>query len=248
MSPASPAGGHLLVLSDSLAYHGPEGGLPADDPRIWPNLLGAAVGREVELFGRIGWTTRDVWWALTQDPRIWAAVPRAQVLVLAIGGMDTLPSPLPTALREQIRYLRPEWFRRRVRDAYGWAQAAFAPLGWPVALPSRVTVGYLEKIRSAVSAIRPDLPIVLCLPSTHDSEYYARVHTARAGHTAAMRRWAADHGVTTADFYPATARAFAAGGEQNPDGIHWGFTCHREVADEVARAVAPLVASPRLAR
>ncbi|MGZ8176379.1 diglucosylglycerate octanoyltransferase [Williamsia sp. SKLECPSW1] len=244
---SGPADGHLLILSDSLAYYGPTGGLPADDARIWPNLVGEAVGASVELFGRIGWTTRDVWWALTQDPRIWAAVPRAQVLVLAIGGMDTLPSPLPTALREQIRYLRPAWLRQRVRDLYGWVQPTFSPLGWPVALPARVTVEYLEKIRGAVAAVRPDLPVVLCLPSTHDSVHYGRVHTARAGHTAAMRRWAAHHGVPTADFYPATARWFDVEGEQNPDGIHWGFACHRDIAAEVAGVVAPLVRSPRLA-
>ncbi|WP_301283709.1 diglucosylglycerate octanoyltransferase [Williamsia deligens] len=236
-----------MVLSDSLAYYGPTGGLPADDPRIWPNLLGAAVGRPVELFGRIGWTSRDIWWALIQDPRVWAAVPRACVVVLAIGGMDTLPSPLPTALREQIRYIRPAWLRQRVRDAYGWMQPAMAPLGWPVALPAGVTVEHLEKVRDALAAVRPDLPVVLCLPSTHDSEHYARVHTARAGHTAAMRRWADAHGVATADFYPATAHWFGVPGAQNPDGIHWGFDCHRDIADEVTRVVGPIVASPRLA-
>ena len=29
------------------------------------------------MIGRIGWTCRDVWWAATQDPRAWAALPRA---------------------------------------------------------------------------------------------------------------------------------------------------------------------------
>ena len=64
----------LLIFADSLAYYGPAGGLPADDPRIWPNIVGAVLGWEVELIGRIGWTCRDVWWAATQDPRAWAAL------------------------------------------------------------------------------------------------------------------------------------------------------------------------------
>ena len=34
----------LLVLADSLSYYGPKGGLPADDPRIWPNLVAAELG------------------------------------------------------------------------------------------------------------------------------------------------------------------------------------------------------------
>ena len=97
----------LLVFCDSLSYYGPTGGLPADDPRIWPNIVANQLGWDVELIGRIGWTCRDVWWAATQDPRAWAALPRAGAVVFATGGMDSLPSPLPTALRELIRYVRP---------------------------------------------------------------------------------------------------------------------------------------------
>ncbi|MGB3771029.1 MAG: SGNH/GDSL hydrolase family protein, partial [Rhodococcus sp. (in: high G+C Gram-positive bacteria)] len=89
----------LLVIADSLAYYGPEGGLPADHPRIWPTMVGRELGWDVEVVARIGWTCRDAWWALTQDPRVWAAMPRAGAVVLAVGGMDSLPSPLPTALR-----------------------------------------------------------------------------------------------------------------------------------------------------
>ena len=112
----------LLVFCDSLSYYGPTGGLPADDPRIWPNIVATHLGWDVELIGRIGWTCRDVWWAATQDPRAWAALPRAGAVIFATGGMDSLPSPLPTALRELIRYVRPSWLRRWVRDGYGWAQ------------------------------------------------------------------------------------------------------------------------------
>ena len=65
----------LLVFADSLSYYGPTGGLPSDDPRIWPNIVAAQLGWDVELIGRIGWTCRDVWWAATQDPRAWAALP-----------------------------------------------------------------------------------------------------------------------------------------------------------------------------
>ncbi|MFW0786784.1 diglucosylglycerate octanoyltransferase [Gordonia sp. CPCC 206044] len=232
----------VLVLSDSLAYYGPTGGLAADDPRIWPNLVGEDCDREVQLFGRIGWTSRDVWWALTQDPNIWAAVPHAEVLVLAFGGMDSLPSPLPTALREQIRYLRPNRLRQVVRDAYSWVQPRLSPVGWPMALPPKVTVEYLEKIRAAVTQLRPDLPIVVCLPPTHRSPYYGHVHDGRIPTTAAMAAWADRHGLATADFYPVTRDAFAAAdSEMNPDGIHWGFDCHRGIADVVVPRVRDLL-------
>ena len=100
-----PARKALLVFADSLAYYGPQGGLPADDPRIWPNIVASEIGWDLELIGRIGWTCRDVWWAATQDPRSWAAIPRAGAVIFATSGMDSLPSPLPTALREAARLL-----------------------------------------------------------------------------------------------------------------------------------------------
>lgn len=246
MTPASDAGTRdgevtgrcVLVLSDSLAYYGPGGGLPADHSGIWPSLVGADLGMDVRLFGRIGWTSRDVWWALTQDPNIWATVPRADVVVLAFGGMDTLPSPLPTALREQIRYVRPNRLRQWVREVYAWVQPRGARLGWPLALPPRVTVEYLEKIRDALTQLRPGLPIVVCLPPTHRSPYYGYVHAGRIPTTAAMARWAHVHGLPTVDFFPVTRDAFDdPGSEMNPDGIHWGFDCHRRIADLVVPVV-----------
>ncbi|MFT4200107.1 diglucosylglycerate octanoyltransferase [Gordonia sp. (in: high G+C Gram-positive bacteria)] len=233
----------IVVLSDSLAYYGPQGGLAADDGRIWPNLVGQRVGRPVELFGRIGWTSRDIWWAITQDPRIWAALPHAEVVLLAYGGMDSLPSPLPTALREQIRYLRPNRLRQTVRDGYAWVQPRAARLGWPLALPPKVTVEYLEKVRDAIAQLRPDLPIVVCLPPTHASPYYGNVHEGRVPTTSAMRAWADRQGLATVDFYPVTRDEFTDHPQDmNPDGIHWGFRCHEEIADLVAPVVRSALA------
>ncbi len=233
-----PASRSITVLSDSLAYYGPQGGLAADDERIWPNRVGAQLGRRVELFGRIGWTSRDIWWAITQDPRIWAALPHTDAVILAYGGMDSLPSPLPTAMREQIRYLRPHRLRQVVRDGYAWVQPRAARLGWPLALPPKVTVEYLEKVRAALLHLRPDLPIVLCLPPTHASPYYGNVHAGRVPTTAAMRAWAAAHDVATVDFYPTTRDEFTDHPQDmNPDGIHWGFRCHAAIADVVVAGV-----------
>lgn len=232
----------LLVLSDSLAYYGPKGGLPADDPRIWPTLVAGELGLDLELFGRIGWTSRDIWWALTQDPRIWAAIPRARAVVFAFGGMDSLPSPLPTALREQIRYIRPPWLRQQVRTGYGWLQPRLAKTGWPLALPPALTADYLGKIHEALVAVRPDLPIVACLPSTHRSPYYGNVHSGRPKTVAAMAQWAAGAQVPLVDLLSPTAAHFDRG-EGNPDGIHWGFDCHRQVADLVRDKVAAEMAS-----
>ena len=242
MSPETAPGcepGSILVLADSLSFYGPVGGLPADDPQIWPNRVGAALGRRVELHARIGWTSRDIWWAVTQDPRLWSDLSTADVVVLAYGGMDSLPSPLPTALREQIRYVRPAGLRERVRGAYGWLQPRLSSLGWPMALPPAVTVGYYEKVRASLAHLRPELPIVVALPPTHASPYYGYAHPGRVPTSAAIERWAHEHDLAVVDFFPITSVDFTDAPEtMNPDGIHWGLRTHAAIAELVAPAVA----------
>ncbi len=227
----------LLVIADSLAYFGPKGGLPADDPRIWPNLVASELDWDVELIGRIGWTCRDAYWALIGDPRVWAAVPRAGAVVFATGGMDSLPSPLPTALRELIRYVRPPSVRRRVRDGYNWLQPRLSKLGRPVALPPHVSIDYLEQSRISLAQLRPELPMVGVLPSVHDCEAYGRVHTGREPAVRALREWSAKTAVPLVDLGEAV-RDNVFHGESNPDGIHWGWEGHTAVARAMVKVIS----------
>ncbi|PXX60223.1 GDSL-like lipase/acylhydrolase family protein [Nocardia tenerifensis] len=226
----------LLVVADSLSYFGPKGGLPADHPRIWPNLVAAELDWDVELVGRIGWTCRDAYWALIGDPRVWAAVPRAGAVVFAVGGMDTLPSPLPTALRELIRYIRPPALRRQVRTAYTWLQPKLSKLGRPVALPPKVSVDYLEQSREALAQLRPELPFVAVLPSVHNCEAYGRVHSGRERAVRALRAWSARTSVPLVDLGEAV-RDNIFSGDANPDGIHWGWAGHTAVANAMVKTL-----------
>ncbi|PPJ31774.1 lysophospholipase [Nocardia nova] len=236
-TPADSTRPVLVVIADSLSYFGPKGGLPADHPRIWPNLVAAELDWDVELVARIGWTCRDAYWALIGDPRVWAAVPRAGAVVVATGGMDTLPSPLPTALRELIRYLRPPALRRQVRTGYQWLQPRLSKLGRPVALPPHVSIDYLEQSRHALAQLRPDLPVVSVLPSVHDCEAYGRVHTGRAPAVRALREWSAKSGVPLVDLGEAV-RDDIFSGEANPDGIHWGWEGHAAVARAMVKVLS----------
>ncbi|MFD4292598.1 diglucosylglycerate octanoyltransferase [Rhodococcus sp. NPDC058505] len=236
----------LLVIADSLSYFGPKGGLAADHPRIWPNLVAAELGWDVELVARIGWTSRDAYWALTQDPRVWATVPRAGAVVFAVGGMDSLPSPLPTALREQLRYVRPPALRRRVRTAYQWLQPRLSPLGWPVALPPRLSVEYLEECRTSLEYMRPELPVIGCLPSVHLCEAYGKVHAGRPAAVRALQAWGADTGVPLVDLAQAV-RPNIFSDAANPDGIHWGWDGHRAVADAMLPTIRAAVAAASVA-
>lgn len=136
----------LLVFGDSLSFHGPDRGYPADDERLWPNVAARSLGGVADLVARAGWTARDAWWAMIGDPRVWAELHRADVVVLAVGSMDTVPSPLPTYLRTGLRYLRPDSLRRAARRTYLAAQPVLsvALRGRPSALPPRLTVRYLD--------------------------------------------------------------------------------------------------------
>lgn len=226
----------LLVIADSLSYFGPQGGLPADHPKIWPNLVGAELDWDVELIGRIGWTCRDAYWALIGDPRVWSAVPRAGAVVFAVGGMDTLPSPLPTALRELIRYVRPPALRRGVRATYNWLQPKLSKLGRPVALPPKVSVDYLEQSREALAQLRPDLPVIAVLPSVHDCAAYGRVHSGRERAVQALRAWSSKTSVPLVDLGDAV-RDNIFSGAANPDGIHWGWAGHTAVANSMVKTL-----------
>lgn len=226
----------LLVFCDSLSYYGPTGGLPAEDPRIWPNIVAAHLDWDVELIGRIGWTSRDVWWAATQDPRSWAALPRAGAVIFATSGMDSLPSPLPTALRELIRYVRHPRVQRWVRDGYGWVQPRLSPVA-RAALPPHLTVEYLEMTRAAIDFNRPGIPVVASLPSVHIAPTYGMAHHGRPGTVAAITRWAAERDVPLVDLKAAVAEHVLCG-RGNPDGIHWNFEAHEAVAGLMIKGLA----------
>jgi lysophospholipase L1-like esterase len=232
----------LLVFGDSLSFQGPKGPRPADDKRLWPNRAAAALGGQAELFARSGWTARDAFWALTSDPRLWTQLPKADVLVLAVGSMDTLPSPLPTYLREGLRYLRPDPLRRWVRDRYLAAQPwlAKATRGHPVALPPTLTVQYLDQILSSIRVLRPGLPAVGVLPPVHRASSYGYVHTGRPSGAAAIRAWGDRVGVPLLDL-AALVGDHVRAGRGNPDGVHWGWEAHELVGKALAAEAGALL-------
>jgi hypothetical protein len=236
----------LLVLADSLAFHGPERPEPADEPRLWHNVAARVVGGRAELLAGYGWTARHAWLALCRDPRVWSVMPRIDALVLGVGGMDTLPSPLPTAVRELIPTLRPDGLRRAVRTGYIAAlptlsrSLARLPGGGPVALPPRLTVRYLEHCRRAVTTLRPGIPVVALLPGVHRSAGYGYAHPGREPGERAVLGWAARVGVPTLDT-SALVGAHVLGGEGNPDGIHYGWTAHAALGKALGELLGALL-------
>jgi diglucosylglycerate octanoyltransferase len=232
---------NLLFFGDSLSFHGPDGPLPADDRRLWPNIAASVLGGQTDLVAGFGWTARDAYWSLTGDPRVWTLLPKADVLVLGVGSMDTLPSPLPTYLRQGLRYLRPDRLRRWARTRYLAAQPllARAMRGRPVALPPALTVRYLDLILTSIRALRPELPAVAVLPPVHRAASYAGVHHGRAPATAAIREWGRRTGVPLLDL-AALVSDHVLGGHGNADGIHWGWDGHKLVGHALAEMIDQL--------
>jgi len=229
----------LLVVADSLAFHGPERGELSTRPELYPNVAAAELGTSADLVARRGWTARDAWWALTRDPLVYSVLlPRADAVLLAVGGMDYLPAVLPTYLREGIGYLRPPALRRAARAAYRAAQPVGARLtnGRWRTLPQSLTDAYLSRCVAGIRYYHPGLPVLGVLPPPHDAPLYGRVTAGHAPAVAAARAWGEREGVPMVDLASIIARHLHDG-RGNPDGMHWSWECHAEVGHAVARAI-----------
>ena len=230
---------HVLVIGDSTAFHGPRQPELLTEPRLFPNVLGGLLGAEVDVVARLGWTARDAWWALTRDPYVYSVLlPRADAVVLAVGGMDQLPASLPAYLRAGLDYVRPGPLRRNAKLLYHRANpyVVRATGGRLRALPQAVTLQYLTRCVTALRALRPDRPVVGIVPPPFDAPYYGHVTTTHAPAVAAHKEWGARAGVPLADLDAVVAPHLAAG-TLNSDGMHWSWAVHAEVAAAIAAAV-----------
>ena len=235
----------VLLIGDSLAFHGPERAELLTDLRLWPNLLADELGVEVDWCAGFGWTARNAWWALTKDPNVYSILlPRADAVLVAIGGMDHLPAMVPTYLREGLAYIRPGWLRRRVRRIYHRAHphVTRALDGRLRVLPQRATDAYLTRIVQAIRVVRPGLPIVGIVPSPYRSAYHGGVDRTHAPAVEAHRRWGEALGVPLVDL-DAIVGPYAEAGRLNPDGMHWPWEVHVEVATAFATAVRSAAAN-----
>jgi hypothetical protein len=228
--------GTVLILADSLAFHGPTRAELLTHPLLYPNVLAGLLGRDVDCVARLGWTTRDAWWALTKDPYVYSVLlPRAGAVVLAVGGSDHLPASLPPYLREGIAYARPAWLRRGLRTVYHRAHpyVVRAHGGRLRALPQQVTDNYLTRCVQALRAVRPGLPIVAMVPPPYDAPYHGHVTRPHAPAVAAARSWGERLGVPMVDA-DVVIEPFLRRGELNKDGMHWSWAAHEAIAQEMA--------------
>ena len=231
--------GRLLVLGDSLTFHGPAKQELLTERRLWPNVAASRAGLDVEVVARAGWTSRDGWWALTKDPRVWTilADPLLAGCVIAVGSMDAVPASVPVWAREAIPYVRSGRVRRRVRSAYLSAhpRVVRATAGAVRQLPQPATEHYWTRMVTAIRVHRPDLPVLLIGPSPWRSQAYPS-NRHHATSVASARRYAVGHGLAFVDVEPLVSPMHAQG-RGNPDGLHWDWPTHALVGDAVATSL-----------
>ena len=235
----------LVVLGDSLAFHGPEVPLPPAWPTFYPSLLRGhleeATGRpwRVTVVAREGWGLRDIWLALQKDVHVQQDVLMgADAVVLGAGSFDWVPVGVPTPLRALLPYVRPTSLRRRLRV---WLDLAHPRLvratrGAMVRTPAEVYAHCWRKSVGALRLFAPDAALCAVLPSVHRSGYYGRVHPYHERGMTLTRALGAELDVPLVDLAAITSRHL---GDMNPDGIHWGWAQHAEVAEAMAAVLVP---------
>lgn len=229
----------LLVLGDSLTFHGPQRQELLSEARLWPNVAAHLLGWQPDVVARAGWTSRDGWWALTKDPRVWTTLadPRLVACVVAVGSMDTVPASLPVWAREAIPYVRSGAVRRRVRAAYLAAHphVVRATAGAVRQLPQSATEHYWTRIVQAIRHHRRDVTLVLMGPCPWRSDAYPS-NRHYPSSLAAARRYAEAHDLLFVDLNPIVTPMHDEG-RGNPDGLHWDWVTHAEVGRAVADAL-----------
>lgn len=221
----------VLVLTDSLGFVGPRAPHPVDDPRLWPNVMGAALGIDVEVFGGFGWTARDAWYAVAHDPRLWSVLRDADAVVLAVGSFDAAPGPLPSLLWKRITIIRSDSARRVVSAAHRRVVPGLSrlfshlPGGGPVVLRPRVSVHFLGACLRLLRQKRRGVAVVGMTPIVAEAKVFGGVYKTRVRAEKATREWAASEDVPLLDT-PAVVGEHMLSGRGNPDGMHMGWEGH----------------------
>lgn len=233
----------LVVLADSLSFHGPEGPLPLTEERLYPNLLAARLHAataqvwEPVVVAWAGWGVRELWYALQRDVHLQQQVLiGADAVVLAVGSSDTLSVGVPRPVMAVLPFVRPTELRRRLRRFIDHHHHTMVRMSAGRIRYTPVTV-YRHCWRKSAEALRlfaPDAAMCAVLPAAHDGPYYAGLHPHQAELRAVTAELASTMDLATVDL-DAIVRPHL--GRMNIDGVHWSFEAHVEVADAMAEVL-----------
>ena len=233
----------VVVIGDSLTFHGPAGPLPLADARLYPNVVAAKLAEALEepvdlqVVARAGWGVREAWLALTKDVHLQQQLlVGADAVVFAIGSIDAVPVGIPRGLLAGLPYVRPVGLRRRIRRAVDEHHQRLVRLtGHRLRYtpPSVYRHGWRKSIE-AVRLFTAGAPMVAVLPTVHRGAFYdasVRHHPQVRAITHAL---AAELQVPLVDL-AALVQPYLA--SLNPDGMHWPFDAHADVGYALAMAL-----------
>lgn len=239
-----PSGGmRLVVIGDSLSFHGPVGPLPLSDLRLYPNVVARTLAEHTGatcnpvVYGRAGWGVREAWLALQKDVHLQQAVlVGADAVVFGIGSIDSVPVGVPRGVLAGLPFVRPTPLRRRLRRRIDASHPTLVRLTRQRWRYTPVSV-YRHCWRKCIEAVRlftSGAPVVAVLPSIHRGAYYAGGERHHPSVYRMTRALAAELQVPLVDL-PALAEPHLD--NLNPDGLHWPFELHAEVGTALAMAL-----------
>jgi hypothetical protein len=238
----------LVVLGDSLTFHGPCGPLLLNDERLYPNRVAEHLAARTDTpwtavtVARAGWCLRDIWLALRKDVHLQQQVlVGADAVVLAVGSSDPLPVGLPRGLLVTLPYVRPTRVRRALRRAIDRAHPGLVALTGARLRYTPLPV-YEHAWRKSAAALRlfaPAAALCAVLPGVHVGPYYGGSNRHRDLYAARTQVLAREAGIGLVDLGALTRPWLGA---LNPDGLHWPFELHADVAAAMADVLAPQLA------
>lgn len=231
----------ILVLGDSLCFHGPDARLRTDDARMFPNVMareiGAVSGRGAEavVVARSGWNTRDLWELVTKDAWLQEReLPRADVVVIFGVGADALPVGVPTWAKDLIPRVPRQALRKRLRRLYFRHHSKLVRLTRAKMrmVPRRVTLDLWPRLVDMVRFYSDGAIVIACGCPPTSGLLHARVDPHSAAASDDLCRLAVAKDVPFVDM-----QALCDVSSFNPDGIHWDYESHRRVGAALAEAV-----------
>jgi len=235
----------ILVLGDSLCYHGPDSRLRLDDPRMFPNIMAARVEAltarpaAATVVARSGWTTRDIWELVTKDVHTQEdLLPGADIVVLHAVGADALPVGIPTWAKDLIPRVTHRTTRKQLRRLYFERHATLvkATGARMRMVPRSVSLDLWPRLVDMVRFYSGGAGVIGCgCPPTAGLLHGRRDPHSAAG-TEELRKLAAAKDVPFVD-----PQRLCDTSAYNPDGIHWDYASHRRIGEALADAAVPLL-------
>lgn len=235
----------MVVLSDSLSFHGPDGPVPLSDARTYPNVLGLQLDHltgeawAVDVWGRAGWGLRELWLALQKDVHLQQQLlVGADAVVLGIGSADQLSVAVPRWVVMALPYLRPKPLRREVRRRIDHLHPAATRLTggrWRYTPPDVIAHCFGKSVDAIRLFAGADVPLVAVLPADHRTTYYGGMRTHHEEVHALFGRLAAARDVPVVDLAALTRDRLD---QLNRDGAHWSWPIHADVGAAMARRLA----------